>query len=457
MLTTRTCNRLWLLERGYLSLVVLAVLAALTSGCGRTPLGRPQMDGAEISGPDSSGQGIDSSGDEGVCLVDFVTYQSGTANPNNPCQSCQPSRSKTGWSSLATGTGCLGLGFDQSCAIINGSAWCWGGNTYGQLGNNSTTSRASAVPVQGLASEVQAIVGANGNSYALVNGGVQAWGDNSQGELGNNSTTNGLVPVPVQGLSSGIQTVVAGWYHACALASGEVWCWGDNNYGQLGNTGGQSDVPVLVQGLPSGVQAIAAGDNHTCVLVADDVWCWGLNADAQLGHASSDYGDLINPYNPNPVKVAGVPSGMGIVAAGGSLSCVLADGKVWCWGKTDHLSGPAASAVPAMVSGLPSLVRAVAVGGKHACALLDDGIMCWGRDDAGQLGDNSPSALFASLPVRVQGLPSPVQAVAAGWYHTCAWAASAVWCWGYNFSGELGNNSTSLSSVPVRVLGLPGS
>jgi alpha-tubulin suppressor-like RCC1 family protein len=357
---------------------------------------------------------------------------------------------------LATGIGCLGLGFEHSCVGINGSAWCWGDNTDGQLGNNSTTSRASAVPVQGFSSDVQAIVGANSNSYALVNGGVQAWGDNSQGELGNDATTNSLAPVPVQGLSSGVQTVVAGWFHACALASGEVWCWGANNYGQLGNTGSGSDVPVLVQGLPSGVQAIAAGDYHTCVLVADNVWCWGLNADAQLGYAPPDYGGL-NPFNPNPVRVAGVPSGMRTIAAGASLSCVLADGKVWCWGKTDDLSGPAANAVPAMVSGLPSFVRAVAVGGHHACALLDDGIMCWGRDDAGQLGDNSPTTIFSSLPVRVQGLPSPAQAVAAGWYHTCAWAASAVWCWGANFSGELGNNSTSLSGIPVRVLGLPGS
>jgi len=450
MLTTRTWNRM--VDRGGLA---LAVLVALSSGCGRTPLGRPQVDGAEISGPDSSGQGMDSSNDEAVCLIDSVTYQSGAANPNNPCQSCQPSHATTGWSDLATGIGCLGLGAFHSCVVINGSAWCWGDNTYGQLGDNSTTSRASAVSVQGFASEVQAIVGANNNSYALVNGGVQAWGDNSQGQLGSNSTTNSLVPVPVQGLSSGVQTVVAGWYHACVLTGGEVWCWGWNKYGQLGNTGGESDVPVLVQGLPSGVQAIAAGENHTCVLVADDVWCWGLDADAQLGYVSSDYSTLF-PYNPNPVKVAGIPSGVRKIVAGGNRNCVLVDGKVWCWGKTNPPSGPAANAVPAMVSGLSSVARAIAVGGEHACALLDDGIMCWGRSDAGQLGNNS-FASSSPLPVRVQGLPSPAQAVAAGYAHTCAWAAGTVWCWGDDSDGQLGNSGTGISSVPVRVQGLPGS
>jgi len=157
---------------------------------------------------------MDSSNDEAVCLIDSVTYQSGAANPNNPCQSCQPSHATTGWSDLATGIGCLGLGASihvchQRVCLVLGRQYIW------QLGDNSTTSRASAVSVQGFASEVQAIVGANNNSYALVNGGVQAWGDNSQGQLGSNSTTNSLVPVPVQGLSSGVQTVVAGWYHAC--------------------------------------------------------------------------------------------------------------------------------------------------------------------------------------------------------------------------------------------------
>jgi len=313
-----------------------------------------------------------------------------------------------------------------------------------------------AVPVYGLSSGVQAIAGGSGNSYALVNGGVQAWGDNSSGTLGNDSTTSSLVPMPVEGLSSGVQGVVAGREHACALAGGEVWCWGQNNSGQLGSTGTESDVPLRVSGLPSGVEAIVAGDSHTCALVADSVWCWGLDTYYQLGYIPVDYYDP-DPNSQDPVKVGGVPSGVQAIAAGGNRTCVLADDKVWCWGETNTPSGSVANAVPAMVSGLPSVVRAIAVAGDHDCALLDDGVMCWGQDDAGQLGDNSPTIVFASLPVRVQGLPSAVQAVAAGWYHTCAWAASAVWCWGYNVSGDLGNNSTSPSPVPVRVQGLPGS
>jgi len=209
----------------------------------------------------------------------------------------------------------------------------------------------------------------------------------------------------------------------------------------LGTPDQQSLVPVRVQGLASGVQAIAAQQFYTCALVADSVWCWGRNSYDQVGYYAP-----APPMGKDPMKIDGLPSGLQAIAAGDVRTCVLANGSVYCWGK-NGLHNPSVNLVPWMVSGLPSVVRAIAAGGDYVCALLDDGLMCW--------GSNLTAA--SVLPVRVQGLPSPVQAVAVGSYHACALAADTVWCWGANSDGQLGNNSTSDSPVPVQVQGLSGS
>jgi len=163
-----------------------------------------------------------------------------------------------------------------------------------------------------------------------------------------------------------------------------------------------------------------------------------------LGHihyvpSSPDY---INapPAGPSPTKIDGLPSGMQSIAASDTVTCVIANGDVWCWGET-WLADPAVNLVPWMVSGLPSPVRAIAVGGtdlgdNHACALLDDGLMCWGSNAFGQIGQTPPD-YNPAVPVRVHGLPSPVQAVAAGELHTCALAAGQVWCWDPTIRGSL--------------------
>jgi alpha-tubulin suppressor-like RCC1 family protein len=123
----------------------------------------------------------------------------------------------------------------SSCAVKgDGTAYCWGDNFYGQLGDASTTDRKQPVAVSGLTDAVDVKVG-DDFACALRKGGtVRCWGSNDDGQLGNGSGTDSNVPVPVAGLT-GIVSLDVGYDHACAIdGNGRLWCWGGNGGHQLG-------------------------------------------------------------------------------------------------------------------------------------------------------------------------------------------------------------------------------
>jgi alpha-tubulin suppressor-like RCC1 family protein len=366
--------------------------------------------------------------------------------------------------STTSGVTAITAGFGHSCALVSGGVQCWGGDGYGNLGNNSTTVTPTPVPVPvaGLASGsgVTAISAGLYHTCAVVNGGVQCWGESINDNLGNNSTQSN-VPVVVSGLASGsgVTALAAGWYHTCAVVNGGVQCWGANRWGQLGNNSTtESHVPVPVSGLPSGsgVTAIAAGLDYTCAVVDGGVQCWGDNSGGGLGNNSTTQSSV-------PLPVSGLASGSGVtaVAAGYAHTCAVVSGGVQCWG--DNTFGALGnnsttqSNVPVPVAGLASGsgVTAIGAGTSHTCAVVNGGVQCWGSDQHGQLGNNSTTE--SNVPVAVSGLASctNVTAIGAGEFHTCAVVNGGVECWGQNESGELGDNSVTEGTVPVVVSGLP--
>jgi alpha-tubulin suppressor-like RCC1 family protein len=287
-------------------------------------------------------------------------------------------------------------------------------------------------------------------------GGVQCWGYNGNGQLGNNSTVTSSVPVAVSDLASGVVSMAAGANHTCALTTGGgAQCWGDNLYGQLrDNSTTDSHVPVAVSGLSSNVMAIAAGRSHTCaVTTGGGVQCWGDNYGGDLGNNSTT-----QMQSPVPVAVSGLSSGVKAVGAGAAHSCALTTaGTVYCWG-TNTWGGlgnntTTDSPVPVPVSGLVSGVVAITLGRAHTCALTTGGgVQCWGDGTYGALGNNTTT--ISPVPVPVAGLATDVAGITAGEDLTCAlMTAGSVQCWGSAF---LGNNSTAQSLVPVAVSGLSG-
>jgi alpha-tubulin suppressor-like RCC1 family protein len=336
---------------------------------------------------------------------------------------------------------------------------CWGDNSFGELGDGSTTDSVIPVGVIGLESQVTAIAGGSAHTCARTAGGAMlCWGHNGSGQLGDNTYTHRSTPVLVSGLAGGITAIDAGSSNGCAVTvGGGALCWGYNAWGQVGDgTTVNRLVPAAVSGLSAGVVDIALGAGHTCALtVAGGVSCWGDNVAGQLGNGTTDGSEI-------PIPVSGLASGVMAIASGQDHSCALTTvGGVVCWGRGSYgqlgTGFGTNSSVPVAVSGLGNGVSAIAAGYNHTCALTDGGgVLCWGFNSVGQLGDGT-SQNTGSLPVHVSGLTSGIAAIAAGSRHTCALTLDGeLKCWGDDSEGQLGDGGAAAFSVPVAVVGFAG-
>jgi len=292
----------------------------------------------------------------------------------------------------------------------------------------------------------QVIVAGHGRSCAVTGEGrVTCWGDN----------VSIVAPVAVRNLADPVASIDEGQQHTCAVTSlGAVMCSGYNRSGLLGDwtTATPSDA-VEIKGLPAPAVAVAAGGQHTCAVTSlGAVVCWGDNRRGQLGDGTS-------ARRAAPVAVEGLADAAKAIAAGRYHSCALTSaGAAWCWGSNEFGQlgdGTTTNRLqPNVVEGLAGGVVAIAAGTYHSCALTGDGaVWCWGRNGSGRLGDGT--TIDRPAPVPVAGLEEGVVAIAAGDTHTCALtSAGGVLCWGSNRSGKLGDGTERSRRTPVAVVGL---
>ncbi len=350
----------------------------------------------------------------------------------------------------------VSAGAYHSCVLTTaGGVKCWGYDQSGQVGDGGGhLRRLWAVDVVGLTSGV-AMVSAGDNHTCVVTtrGGVKCWGGNVAGQLGDGTTTDRATPVDVVGLSSGVASVTAGSISTCALTTGgAVKCWGYNGAGELGDGTTKTRLtPVDVVGLTSGVRQVTVSmfGLHACALTTVGVECWGLNLSGQLG-------DGTHTRRTTPTVVAKIGPGITSVSAGGLSTCAISSsGRAWCWG--DNIYGQLGTGdyigrrVPTPVTGLTTRVTGISVGGFHTCAAGAGMAWCWGYGDHGALGNGIADSPTSPVAVALPG----VATVSAGVDDSCAvnrWGRA--FCWGYNRFGEVGDGTVvdRLSPVPVVAL-----
>jgi len=345
--------------------------------------------------------------------------------------------------------GAVAAGGQHSFALKpDGSVWAWGKNSFGQVGDNSTTPRPS--PVLITLSSITRLSGGDTHSLARSSSNsVYAWGDNTNGRLGDGTTQARWTPVQVL---TDATTAAGGLEHSLAVKTdGTVWTWGRNNRGQLGDgsTAPERLTPAQI-GTVSGAVAVAGGGAHSLALKSDGtLYAWGNNDSGQLGD-----GSIIQRNTPVPLNGF---LGVSAVAAGNNHSLALkSDGTVWTWGKNDYGqlgdgTTVAYRSAPVQVLTVRGAI-AIAAGSNHSLAVTADGsVWAWGWGVDGQLGDGTSSN--RSTPIRLTDIGAII-GVAAGTYHSLALASDGtVWGWGHSYDGgQVGDGTIyTIRTRPVKV------
>ncbi len=400
----------------------------------------------------------------------------------------------------------LALGEAHSCALMGDkTVRCWGAAAYGLLGpgavassctHGAVTYPCSSVPktIEGLANVKQLAAGYNHTCAAIGDGTVICWGGNQFGQLGNDFKFEfpygpggkgyGWAELEtVEGLTD-VEEVVAGLAHTCVRKrDGSVWCWGDNSSLQTGQPMGDTEsgsipmqvsardlqqVETVVDGKLTKkfvdkitklqAKSLAAGNDRTCAIrTIDDVdslWCWGNDAHDFLGSlvpVTSYCGDgkpikywkiqtvdehgqpLVDPSGEPLYKV--VPDG--VDKEGRPKSKIIdrrpyemakgEDGKLMpvFWkgpGKPgddvigDYYAVPNPEAWKCSAYAIPvplSDIVEVSMGGSHTCVRTDrmglgSEALCWGDNYYGQLGVRK-TLVRCDGDVPCEPLPVPVR------------------------------------------------
>lgn len=344
-------------------------------------------------------------------------------------------------------------GYAHTCSLTStGNAYCWGLNLEGELGSGAF-SPSSAVPVlvSGTTAFASLYPGGKHTCALTQAGAAWCWGGNSFGQLGRGDNLDSDVPGPVSGQLT-FTALTGGFSFACGLvANGDAYCWGSNAQGELGDgTNTARNTPVLVSGGKTFV-ALSARGSHACGITATGVTvCWGRNSHGELG-------DGTKTNRSTPVVVQGGIQ-FASITTGSIHTCGLAlDGTAYCWGdNTQSEIGDGTTTdrlTPVPVTGGLSF-SAIRARGTHTCAITGGGTAyCWGHNAGGELGDGT--TLDRTAPTAVQGGFAFTDISSGATFSCGVTTSSLLYCWGDNSSGQLGNGSYANSSVPVKVLGQP--
>ncbi len=344
----------------------------------------------------------------------------------------------------------VSAGKNHTCAIANGDLYCWGDNTNGQLGIG-TTGGFETIPkpvtsfgITGTGVRITDVSAGDTSTCAIANATAYCWGNNSYGQLGTGDYTNYNAPKKTSNplIGKSITAITMGVTHACAIANADLYCWGDNGNGKLGtgnytsynapqliNTGTANSPRGPNNVLPS-VSAVSAGSDFTCAIINATVSCWGNNANGRTGQNTTAATDTLTP---TALKGAAGGYYATSISAGSSHACALlnggsskTNGNMYCWGDGGdgrlgyNATTARSSASVAIISGDMNesgeirSATAISAGAKTSCAIANAVILCWGDGSSGQLGTGSPPTANSLTPLKTTVYQVPSSSYALG-------------------------------------------
>jgi alpha-tubulin suppressor-like RCC1 family protein len=400
----------------------------------------------------------------------------------------------------------------------DGTVLAWGSNSNGQLGDGTTTSSTTPLPVSGLgvaSGVVVAISAGDFHGVALRSDGTTlTWGSNASGQLGNGTIFASTVPVQTFGLGSGSGVIALASRAQFSLAlrsDGSVLAWGSNINGQLGdgtNTNRITPVQVVCRsgdvpgsafcsnaGYLQGVTAIAAGNSSFSLAALNDgtMLAWGANVNGQLGDGSTTQRNTpvnvcaVGAASPCSIANGNILQGVSSIAAGGQTSFARTSaGGMLAWGANGNgflgdgtfvsktvpvnvhcRQGDALNTSFCSSAGFLQGVSAIAAGPNAPFAVMNDGtLLGWGLNLVNQVGDGTTANRNTPVNVCAVGATAPctvangnvLQNVSAvGGPANGGFAITtggAMVAWGANNASTIGDGTTANRAAPVNVCAL---
>jgi len=269
-----------------------------------------------------------------------------------------------------------------TCGIeSSGDTYCFGRDYLGDgptIGSTFTPVRVAAPPFIQVEPSSR---GTNSNACGLTTTHqTYCWGDNSYGQLGDGMGVGGAFN-PLPGPTAGgvlFDSIAVGDGQTCALtASKSLYCWGDGHQGQLGFSAG--DVLVPTASLVGPYEEVVAFRGGTCVRAPSGaVSCFGADGGGSLGVGPPTY--VARSY---PVEVSGQHQFVSMSAARSTVCAIDSSGRGWCWGSNDDgLTGTGSSLyridAPQEIAGNLRFSN-IEVGMRSACGLTrTNEVYCWG-------------------------------------------------------------------------------
>jgi len=310
----------------------------------------------------------------------------------------------------------LSAGASHSCGVGKDyKLYCWGHGGSGKLGNGSSAN--NYIFAKSIADTLSFHAVSAGNNHTCgigTDGTAYCWGFGTSGQLGDGTSSHQYSPVAVA-IAKKFISISAATHHSCGVTTDSTaYCWGQGNDGKLGagNTSHYNTPnPVDVSLLPPGTKfvSINTGLSHTCAVAADGTaYCWGSNLNGALGIGVD--ATTTPSLNRPQIPVAGGLKFRTVVAGSfeqttDNYSCgITLDGTAYCWGANGYGqlgNGTTTSSNAPVAVDTGEKFTAIDIGTKHTCATSVNGrVYCWGANTKQELGIGTEGQLAPITPVQ---------------------------------------------------------